>query len=133
LSAGFNTLQTLRNGVFDRLVVARFEMQEGDKLVCAPVAPQQRAFAREIQRAGDIPSGALCQYQNDLLAHAFADSGEEFAGEIRPAPLTAPGIHVEGEEPVPMCFSDVTAAQPLEVHAFSEYGRPFLAQCLALG
>src|ERR1043166_599374 len=108
-------------------------MKERDEFRAAPVAPVQHAFAAKIERAGDVARASARQDEHDLLAHALADTAEEVAGEIGPAPCSPAGIHVKGEERVPMRFGDVAAAEPFEIDAFGEHRGAFLTQILALG
>src|ERR1700759_3712181 len=53
LRAGLDHLEAARNREFDGLIVADLEMQERMMLDRAPVAPEQRARADEIDRACD--------------------------------------------------------------------------------
>src|ERR1043165_9318716 len=108
-------------------------MQKGDELARAPIAAEQYALAQKVQRPSNTTPGAFRQNEYDLLTHAFAHVREERAREVRPAPFSAAGVHVEGEEGVPMRFRDIAPAKPLEFHPFVEYRRAFLAQRLALG
>jgi hypothetical protein len=61
------------DGVFDGLIVAELEMQEGMMLDRAPMAAEQRMRADEVDGAGDPAAGALGHDQHDVLAHALTD------------------------------------------------------------
>src|SRR4051794_28729279 len=73
LRAGFDTLQAVRDGVFDGLIVTNLKMQERMMLDRAPMAPVERLRTDEIDRARDPVSGAPGHDQQNAIRHALPD------------------------------------------------------------
>ena len=67
LGAGLDAAQSARKREVDRLIVADLEMQKRPVLDRAPVAAVERVVANEIDRAGDIPSGAARHHQEHAV------------------------------------------------------------------
>src|SRR5665213_1675694 len=133
LRAGFDLGELVRNRELDRLIITGLEMEEWDVFVAAPIAPEQHAAARKVERTGDMLLAASRQDEDDLFAHALANTAEEFAREVGPAPFSSARVHVEIEEDIPMRFRDVAAGEPVEFDTFREYSRAFLAQVFPFG
>src|SRR5581483_584933 len=87
LCTGLDDPEPMLDGVVDRLVVADLEMQERMMLDRAPVAPEQRVRADEVDRAGDPAVIAAGHHQEHVAGHATADQRIERAVEIWPAPF----------------------------------------------
>ncbi len=102
LGAGLDALRAMADGVFDRLIIADLEMQKGPLLDRAPVAAVDGVVAEKIDRAGDIAPAAPRHDQQNALGHGRADAVEKVARQIGTAPFARAGVHVEGEERVPM-------------------------------
>src|SRR5947209_997835 len=132
LRTGLDALQSARDAEFDRLVIADFEMQEWVLLDRTPVAAVERVVADKIQRPGDVVPSAFGDNQQDAIGKRFADHREEFTIEIRPAPFARAGVHVEGEERIPMCFGNVAAGDPFDADAVVQRGFALFADGLAL-
>ena len=126
LRAGLDARELVRNGEVDGLVVADLEMQAGVLLERAPIAAIERVGADEVQRPGDGAALALGKHEQDLIAHGLADQAEELPREIGRAPFARAGIHVEGEEGVPMGLGEIGARDPLDLD-------PAFERPLALG
>ena len=49
------------------------------------------------------------------IAHGFADQAEKLPRQIGRAPFARAGIHVEGEESVPVGLGEIGARHPLDL------------------
>jgi hypothetical protein len=110
LGAGLDALQAMGDGIVDGLIVAGLEVQEGVALQAAPVAAVERVVALEIERATDRAAVGLGHHQHDLVGHGRTQDVEERAREVGRAPFAAAGVHVEGEEGVPVLGLDLVTA-----------------------
>src|SRR5919112_1372341 len=106
LRPGFDPIEPVGDGEGDGLVVADLEMQEWMILDAAPVASVEAPVSDEVNGARDVAPAALGHHQEQPVRHALADQGEEAAIEIGPPPFARAGIHVKGEEGVPMRLCD---------------------------
>ena len=132
LCAGLDPLQPLRKRKIDRLMVADLEMQEGMVLDAAPVAAVERVAADEVDAPAMYRPSRFAMTSRMSSAMRSPISEIEVAGEVRPAPFAAAGIHVEGVELVPDVLGQVLAGQPVDGDAVLERRAAFLLQRLAL-
>src|SRR5690348_7684151 len=95
-----HTLELARDRKINRLIVAGLEMQERHELRAAPVASEQDALTKQIQRTRDVASILLRHHQQRLICHHLAEHREEFARQIRMPPLAASRIHVKIPEAI---------------------------------
>src|SRR5262249_14289308 len=109
-----DALDPMPDRVFDGLVVAQLEMQARVVLDGAPVAAVEAVAADHVQRAGDRFFATPRDHEQAALARRGADQREGAAVEVGPAPLARAGIHVKGEERIPMRLRDLAPAQPFD-------------------
>ena len=131
LGAGLDRPQPVRQGPFDRLIVAELEVEERHLLGAAPVAAVEGIAADDVQRPGDRPAVAQGEEQQQPLAHRPGDRLEEGARQIGPAPFARSGVLVERPHRVPFGRADLAPAQRDEIEPFARR-RPFPADGLVL-
>ena len=132
LGACFDAGELVLDGVLDRLVIAKLEVQERMVLDGAPVAAKQGVGADEVDGPGDPAPVALGHHQQDTIAHLLAHQRIEFARQIRPAPFARAGFHVELEEGVPHAFGEIGAGQPMHTDPRRQRVRPLATDGLSL-
>src|SRR6185312_16779972 len=107
-------------------------MQELEFAEAAPVAAVERLASPQVEGPGDRSPILLSKHEHDAVRHRSADAIEEGARQIGPAPLAVAGVHIEGEEGVPVPRPEVAAAERTDRQAVGERLAPFLADGLAL-
>ncbi len=132
LRAGLDPLQAVADRVIDRLIITHLEVQERMVLDRAPVAPEQRLRADEIDGPRDPASLALRHHQQHVVAHGLADQRIEFSIEIGAAPFARPGLHVELEIGVPGILGDGVAGELVNGDAVGQRIAAFAADGLAV-
>ena len=107
-------------------------MQEGVAFQAAPVAAVERVVALEVEGAADRPAVGFGHHQHDVVGHGVAQDVEEGAGEVGRTPFAAAGIHVEGEEGVPVPGLEIVAAELVDDQIRAAHRLALLADRLAL-
>ena len=132
LRAGLDARKPVRDRELDGLVVANLEMQERVLLDRPPIAAVERIRADHVQRARHVAPGALGEHQEQPVGHRRPEQAEAAPVEIGRAPFARAGVHVEGEERVPMRLAEVAARDPFDLDAAGHRLAPFLTDRLPL-
>src|SRR5262245_44344232 len=131
LRAAFEHLQAVRDRVFDRLVVAAFEMQQRHVLERAPVTSVEPVFVLDEERACDRPARALGDHQREVLRQRGADAQEEIQAEIGARAVLGVGAAVAAVEELPVPALDRLPLEPRKRNPRLAHPPALLADVLA--
>jgi len=98
----------------------------------APVAAVERVVAEKFDRPRDIAPAVARHHQQHAVGERRPDALKERARQIGAAPFARAGVHVEGEERVPVLRLYVAAGEQVDLDVVAQSVAPFALDRLAL-